>query len=257
VISDECKPLAGTDGDECIHALWTGAGLLGATGADPTWVYTPATSATYLTIKLWAGDHSWIFQDCLANVTIDLTPGGIGVATFSFEVGSLKTQADGETFPTVTYGTQTSLSAPIVQGSGTHVWDSGADADGAAKGLNSYSLSINNNLEKVPDSNQATGERVVLASRDITLASTVWVEAADTDFEYEELIKTTISTVTGTVQVGTVAVADAVINAYKIEMETPEVTSLKYNKIGDKLVAETTQTAVAASAGAEFTLTFN
>ena len=246
----EAKPLAGTDGDECVHALWLSAGFSGANGAAPTYVYTPASDPTYATIKLFVGDQAWIFEDCLSNVTIDLTPGGIGIATFSFEVGSLYSQSDGLAFPDVTYGSQTDQSAPVVQGASTHVWNQN-------RGFNTYSLSVNNNLERIPDSNQATGERVILASRGITLSSTMWIDSDDSDFEYEELIRETITATTGTVQVGTAAGDGALVNAYKIEMETPEVTSIKYNRLGSALVVETEQKAVGASSGSEFTLTFN
>jgi hypothetical protein len=244
------KPLDGTATDECVHALWTCAGFTGANGVAPVYEYDPSASPTYATIKLFAGDQSWVFMDALADVTIDLVAGEIGTATFAFSIGSLNAQADGVTFPTVTYGTQTSLSAPTVQGTSTHTWD-------VARGFNSYSLSIANSIEKVPDSNQTTGERVIQTGREITLDLTAWIDTADTDFEYDELVAEVISTTANTVQVGTAAGAAATINAYKIEMLTPEVTSLKYNRLGTDLVVEATLKAVAATAGEEFRLTFN
>jgi hypothetical protein len=246
-----CKPLAGMD------VLWESLCLEGANGAAPIYVYTPATGVTnkYLTIKLWAGDQSWVFMDALAGATIELTPGGIGVVTFNFEVGSLNAQADAVAFPTVTYGTMSTLSAPVVQTpttDDTHEWP-----DGTAKGFNTYSLSINTSLEKTPDSNQATGERIILAGREIALSQRTWILAADTDFEYEELIRTTISTSAIATQVGDIVGASGTCNAYKIELLEPEVTSLKYDRLGTALVVDSVVEARSDAAGGDFKLTFN
>jgi len=251
----ECKPLAGTATDECVYALWTSSGFTGANGSNPVYEYTPAAAATYATIKVWAGDQSWTFLDCLGNVVIDLTPGGTGIATFSYEVGSLYAQADAVTFPTVTYGTQSTLSAPVVQTpetDDTHEWP-----DGTAKGFNSYSLAVNNNLEKIGDSNQETGERVILTGREIALTQRTWILEADTDLEYEELILEVISTNAIATQVGDIGGAADTANAYKIEILEPEVSSIKYDRLGTELVVDSVVEARSDAAGGEFKLTFN
>ena len=246
-----CKPHAG------LHALWESLCLEGTNGSNPLYVYTPATGITdkYLTIKLFAGDQSWVFMDALASCVIDLPPGDIGVATFSFEVGSLNAQADGVTFPTVDYGTQSTLSAPVVQTPATddtHEWP-----DGTAKGFNSYSLAINTNLSKIPDSNQTTGERVILEGREIALTQRTWILEADTGFEYDELIRTTISTSAVATQVGDIAGSSETVNAYKIELLEPEVTSLKYDRLGTDLVVDSVVEARSDAEGGDFKLTFN
>jgi hypothetical protein len=249
----ECKPLAGDAGDECVHSLFLGAGFSGANGTPPVYEYTPAATPTYLTAKLWHGDVSFVYMDCLLNMSLVLTPGGIGVVTFSFSVGALNAQADGVTFPSVTYGTQTSLSAPRVRklASGDiHTW-------GTARGFNTYTLTVNNNPLKIPDAAQTDGFRYDLDNREIRLASNLWVEGADTDFEYEELIRDTITSTAITTQVGAIAGGTDTANAYQIYMGTPEVERAKYNKLGTKHVVDCTLKAVAASAGAQFKLTFN
>ncbi|GAG23953.1 unnamed protein product, partial [marine sediment metagenome] len=108
--ADAALPVAGLD------ALWRGSGLTGASGASPAWAYTPASSAEYITIKLWVSDHTFCFQDVLASVATDLVGGVVGITTFTFEVGSLAAQTSDVVHPTDTdYLTQASLSAPVVQ----------------------------------------------------------------------------------------------------------------------------------------------
>jgi hypothetical protein len=254
-VADECQPLAG------LHALWECSGLTGASGTTPAYKYTPAADSDYLTIKMWYGDHFWCFQDCMADVTIELVGGENGIATFAFQVGSLAPgaygQGDGVTWPTGVdvpdYGTQLSLSAPRVikpTASEAHEWSTD-------RGFNSYTLSIANSLERIPDSNQADGVRIVQNGREITLSERIWVDSADTDFEYEELIATAISTDTDWAQVGDPAGDAETVNAYLIEMETPEVIDMKHDRLGTDMVVDINLRAVAASAGAEFTLTFN
>jgi hypothetical protein len=251
----ECQPLNGTATDECVHALWLSAGLTGADGVAPVYEYTPAATPTYVTIKLFHGDHSFVYMDCLSSVTIDLTPGSVGAATFSFQVGSLNAQADGVTFPTVTYGTQTTLSAPVVKdytAQTTHTLSE-------ARGFNTYSLTLDNGLATYGDSNAADGQRVVFESRNVTLTSTIYLaeDTADSAWEYDKLVEAAFTSVADTTQVGLVAGATDTANAYLIEILENEIQSLKYNRIGTDTVAECVIEGRSDAAGGDFKLTFN
>jgi len=98
---------------------------------------------------------------------------------------------------------------------------------------------------------------VILTGREISLAQRTWILAADTDFEYEELIRETISTSAIATQVGDIAAGSETVNAYKIELLEPEVTGLKYDRLGTALVVDSVVEARSDAAAGDFKLTFN
>lgn len=244
--SGEALPLNGID------ALWQSAGLSGANGTAPIYVYTPRATAVYLTAKLWIGDLSFVFQDVIPNsVTIAHEAGGSGIATFDLAVGSLNAFSDGVTFPTINYTTQATLANPSIVGV-SHSW-------GQSRGFENLSVTITNSIETFGDSNvAATGTRQSQTSRVVTVDGRMYIATADSDFEYQQLVSTTAPTSDLSFQVGTVAGASDVINAYKIECNNLQPKSIKYDRTGTAMVVELSGAkCTATSAGGEFTLTYN
>ncbi len=244
--TDEAQPDAGID---ALHQM---AGLVGASGTSPTYVYTPQTSgAIYGTVKLWIADLSFVFQDCLVGTRgIACPPGDLAVITDDIEIGELAVAADGVTFPTFNYGTQATLSAPSVIGV-ANIWN-------ATRGFRSFDLEFANQVEDIEDSNQSTGFRKVQkAPREISAAASIYLQTADSDFEYQQSILTVAPTDAFTFQLGTVAGASDPLNAILIALNNPATDVLKYDRAGSVTVADVTLSARDGTAGAELTITYN
>lgn len=239
----QAKPLAGID------ALLLACGLSGANGTSPVYEYTPAGSTVYVTVKLWVGDLSYVFMDCVGTLTVVPTPGDIMLATVALQVGSLNAFADGVTFPTLNYGTQASLSAPIVQGV-SHTWST-------ARGFNELSITNENEIEEIEDSNQASGIRLVQNSRQFNVEGIVFVDSADSDFEHQNVIATAAPTADMTFQLGSVAGAGNTINGVKVELNNVQLETAKDVKLGTALAKQIAGYCTGASANSEFKLTFN
>lgn len=241
------------DANVGIDALWQLGGLEGANGTAPVYNYTPRADTKYGTLKLWVGDLSYVFQDCLCeSVEFDLTPAAVPKVTFNFAVGSHDpaTQfADGVSFPTFDYGTQQSVSAPSVVGV--------ANAWGQTRGWNTLAITIENNVDDTPDANQATGIRKAQTERTISVSGAFWVDSTDSDFGYQKTVGATAPTEDMTFQVGTAAGASDPINAFAMTLANLEVDSRKENRIGTALVEEIEAHCTATTAGGEFTLAYN
>lgn len=246
----EAQPLAGID------ATLQSLGLAGANGTAPVVAYTPVSGATvYSTIKLWIGDLSFVFTDCIVESgQVVFTPGGNGILTANFAVGTHDPAtdfADGVTFPTFDYTTQASLAAPTVEGV-NFTW-------GQVRGFNTLTLNIENTIEEAGDSNVAsTGLRQTQTRRMFTIDGTLYLDDGDSDFEYQGLVSSSAPTADLSFQVGDVAGAAEVLNAYLVEVNNLQAKAIKYNRIGTATVVELTGAkATATAAGGEFTLTFN
>jgi hypothetical protein len=246
----EAKPFLGLD------AIWESVGLDGANGTSPVYEYTPRATTIYTTAKLFVGDLSFVFQDCLVESTsIVFTPGGNGICTANFKVGSHDpaTQfADGVTFPTVTYGTQSTLAAPTVEGVAFAAF-------GQTRGFENLTINITNTVEEYGDSNvDTTGLRQSQTRRVITVDGTIYVATADSDAAYQNLVSTSAPTADLSFQLGTAAGATDTINAAKFEVNNLQNKDIKYNRIGTALAVELSGAkATSTTAGTEFKLTFN
>ncbi len=246
----EAKPFAGID------AIFQGAGLVGANGTNPLYEYTPLAGTTYLTIGLWVADLFYVFKSCVVeSLDIVLTPGENAIITANFLVGSHDpaTQlTDGVTFPTLDYGTMATLAAPTVDGLAF-------SAFGQARGFESMTITIANAIAKFKDSNVAlTGERQAQTGRVITANGTIYVAAADSKAAYDNVTGTTAPTADLTFQLGTIAGAAGVLNAFKVECNNLQAESIKHNEIGDVLAVEISNAkCTATAAGSEFKLTAN
>jgi hypothetical protein len=245
----ECKPVMGID------ALNLIAGLSGADGTAPIYTYTPAAAAVYATIKMWWGDLSFCWQDCIIGQRSTVyTPGNFGVRTDTIKLGAIVAAgvADGLVFTSPTPGFQTTMAAPTIEGI-VNTWS-------MERGWNELTISINNNIEEIGNCNVAdTGIKFVQKMpREITASvKGLWVGTTNSDYEYNQSKLSAAPTDGFTFQVGTVGVGDAQANAYKVTLENPAVDSLKYDRLGTDLVADVELSARDGSAAAEYTETYN
>lgn len=239
----QAKPLAGID------ALLLASGFSGANGTSPVYTYTPSATTTFATVKLWVADLSYVFMDCLVTFSLNPQPGDIALATFTISVGSLNAFADSVSFPTLDYGTQSSLSAPVVQGV-NHTWST-------TRGFNDLTITNSNSIAEIEDSNQATGIRLVQESRSFDVSGTLFVDGADSDFEHQNVVATAAPTADLSFQLGTVAGASDTINAVLVSANNVQLTSAKDVQLGTVLGKEIAGYTTGATANSEFTLTFN
>tara|TARA_B100001146_G_scaffold102210_1_gene90528 strand:+ start:7310 stop:8329 length:1020 start_codon:yes stop_codon:yes gene_type:complete len=248
--ADEAKPDAGID---ALHEM---AGLVGATGTNPEYDYTPRTSSTsggatkYGTVKLWVGDLSWVLKSCtVSSLRFTVQPSGIIIATAALQVGSVNTFADSVSFPTFDYGNQASLSANTVE-SVTTSW-------GSARGWESLEIEIANAIEFAQDSAAPDGRRLIQTGRRINTSARLFVASGDSDFEYQEAIRTDAPTADLAFQLGAAAGAGDEINAVNFDMRNLQVVSMKPAPVGEVLVAEIEGHSTATTAGEEAKFTYN
>jgi hypothetical protein len=245
----EAKPVKGID------ALNQIAGFAGANGTSPTYVYTPRATALYATIKMWWGDLSFCWQDCIIDTRSTVyTPGNFGVRTDSIRLGAIVAAgvADGIVFTSPTASFQTTMAAPSIVGL-AHTWS-------AERGWNEMTVTVNNNVEEIGDCNVAlTGIRLSQqAPREISASiKGLFVGNPDSDYEYNQSKLSSAPTDQLSFQVGTAAGATDQINAYLVELENPQTDKLKYDRLGTLLVADVDLSCRDGSAGAEFTETYN
>ena len=238
-----------------IWAIWRGLGMAGANGTAPVYEFTPEYATTYSTIKLWVGDLSYVFSDCLIeSASLVFTPGGNGLMTANIKVGThdpTSDFADGVTFPTVSYGMQNDMFAPTVEGV-NFTW-------GQVRGFESLTINIDNTVEEFGDSNvSTTGVRQAQTKRVITVDGTLYISATDSDFEYQNAVSTSAPTGDLSFQVGTPATSASTINAYKVEVNNLQAKSIKHNRIGTAMTVELSGAkATATAAGGEFKFTYN
>jgi hypothetical protein len=83
------------------------------------------------------------------------------------------------------------------------------------------------------------------------------VDSADTDFEYQELIKTTAPVADLSFQLGTPAGATDIVNAILFEASNLEVVDYKAQPTGTVFVVEFEGESTATAVGAEAKFTYN
>lgn len=240
----EAKPLPGID------ALLQIAGLVGTNGTAPIYTYTPSPTTKYATIKLWVEDMSFTLLGCTASDTKFEFLGGTSTKVIqTINVSSIHAQSDGVALPTFDYTTQSSLSAPVLKGAGFD-W-------GPIRGFRNLDITIANSLEEVEDSNQPEGLRVIQSDRSIDMSGQIYVDDADTDFEFQNLQGTVAPTNDATFQLGDIAAPTDTINGVAVAMNNIQADNTKSERIGDLLAWETTAHATGTVGGSEFSLSFN
>lgn len=248
------NPVVDADMDLATH--WPGMfGLLrGSWGAGAAWgggvghQWLPASLVPF-TAKIWVGGTSgdafctsYVLQDCFADLDIDFTPGGIAVATF--KIGGTRALRTGAvTIPTFNYGTQASVSAPTV--------DSAAFTWGPSRGFIDLKLSVVNQIQEFADSNVVGGISKRQASREISIAGTIYSDSADQDYEDTRLEATTAPTDDATFTIGDAATATNPVNAYFLSLNNLNVTKNSPEKVGPLLARKIEASCTGPTANSE------
>jgi hypothetical protein len=242
-------------------AIYQCAGLTESTGAAPPDIdYDPRATAVYATIKLWIGSGgtgmSYVFKDCIIeSLAWVLTPGGNCIETSSLKVGSLDTAAVGAAFPAVAYGTQASMAAPVVEGVTFNIFGQSTHS------FENLTITCQNTIEEYQDSAvTTTGIRQAQTRRQFLVDGTLYVTSDDVDAAYTEHVNTSVPTNDLTAQIGDpdVGGAETALNAFLFSVFNLEAKGIKFNRIGTATVVELSGCkATSATAGTEFSLTFN
>lgn len=242
--------------DAGIDELYGTAGLVGANGAAaPDYKYTPRATTEYSTIHLWVADLDFIFMDCLVeSLAIDFTPGGNGLVTATFKVGSVESYNDGVAFPTFTWGKQESMAAPTVEGVAFAAF-------GQTRGFENLSINIANQIEEYGDSNVATtGIRYSQTGRVITVDGRLYLNTTDSAAAHTELVNTSAPTADLSLQLGDpdVGGAETELNAALVNVNNLQPRNIKYDRTGAVAVVEIAGAkATSTTAGTEFMLEYN
>ena len=249
--ADAAQPDAG------IEALLGAAGLAGATGAaSPDYKFTPSASTEYATIKVWVGDLSFVFQDCLVDsLAIEFTPGAAALITANIKVGSVPAApVDGIGALTLTFGTQASLASPVVEGMAFAAF-------GQTRGFENLTVTIANAIEEFGDANvDVTGIRQSQKDRIITVDGRLYVNATSSDAAHLQLVNTSAPTDDLTMQLGNpdVGGAETELNAALVNVNNLQAKDIKYDRTGTALVVELSGAkATSTTAGTEFLLEYN
>lgn len=240
----EAKPDAGID------ALWQAVGWTGANGTNPVYEYTPA-SAQIITAKVWFAGLAWILKDLVGDWVISATPGEIATLTCTLS-GKIDGTPAAATFPTFTYGNQSSLSAPNVETTG-HNWGISAEV----RSFTAMEITGTNSIDEIPDSEASGGLRPVQTDRQIDIASTVFLSDTDLDFEIGQLLLTVEPTDQMDFRLGTAAGATDTINGVLMEVTNPEARLTALEKQGDNAAYAYELTAVDGVANNEMKITYD
>ena len=233
--------------DVGIESILRACGLIGAADSGVGWIYKPA-DALPLTMKVWISGIDYVFYDVLGDLSINYQGGEIPIATATL---AGKIQAIGiEAFPaTVTYGVQASVAAPPVE-SVAFTWD-------ALKGpVDSWTLSITNNLEEINDGNEPGGKKTRQVSRDIDISVTMMADTNDLDFELTELQRTAITASPLSFTVGSPGTGGNPVLAHKVLIDHPEIRSVEPTVVGGFLANTVSARAVDDTEGDELDLLF-
>ena len=159
--------------------LYAGAGFSTETEADPTTGYALG-DLTYLTFKVWRGDHSWTFPGCFLDPTWNFTPGEKATITWTVLCDDIVFDAN-DTFPTsLAYdgtgsaGGQQTAAPPVLKGAA-------AEIAGLTRGFQSGTLSLSNQSESYPDSNAANGVVFEQTGREIRFQGDWYADSTQTD----------------------------------------------------------------------------
>jgi len=240
-----------------IEAILESAGLVGSTGASGgEQDYDVKTGANiYTTWKIFHGDLSMVFSDCLVDsLSFKSTAGGFVIATADIKVGTFDTSggfANGVTFPTIDYEEMASLTGPKVVGANFMAF-------GETRGFTGdFEIKIASEIEEFGDSNVAvTGTRQAQTRRVISVNGVLYIDDGNTEAAYQNLINEEAPTTDIEFQVGTAS--DDPYNAFQFAINNVQAKDIKYNRVGTTLVVELNDAkATSTTGGTEFQLEMN
>ncbi len=236
------------DHEKGIDALLACCGLDGAaSGANPVvgWKYTPA-DVSLASIKIFDSGAYWVLRDVRGDITFELTPGEVAVATCTLQ--GIVDSAGVVTFPTVDYEEQASVAAPSVVETAT-AWS-------ATRGFLECSIAVKNNLEKAADSNSDVGYLIEQNGREITVDMTIRDDSSDVDYTRTNLVQAIAATDDLVFQVGDAAAAAAPAIAYQVECANLRVLSYTPAVAGKKAASQVSAVCTGLTDGSEFFLAF-
>jgi hypothetical protein len=238
-----------------LNALFRACGLSGSAWGSGVGHQLIPAAVLPITAKLWFGTSTTtvavVLRDLVADLDLVFTPGEVCLATFKMR-GNFHSRSKSETFPTFTYGLQTSISAPTIE-SVAHSWGIGA----AARGFSEGTIAITNGLDDVPDSNQATGKIPDQTEREITADWSLYLDDGDESYDFDRVGASTATTDDMGFTVGTPMVDNtSEVKAFRIGFSNPDHLSAEPIKIGGRAGAKVSARATGTSVNSEFTLTF-
>lgn len=174
-------PVAGEYNLTAMHeALLRGLGVLRGT---PTASQTPYAlgAPDFLTIKVWRGAQSWVFQDCkVAELALKLEPGNVVVASPTIVPGAV-IHRPADTFPTViSFGLNETTPPPVLQSAAAQI---GATVRGFLEGT----LTIANDYEDFSDSNLPRGKSFEQVGRTVTWEGNFYVDSTNLNQDFLNL----------------------------------------------------------------------
>lgn len=217
-------PITGLD------ALLEGMGLTGAAwGSGVGHQYVFATPNPISALVHVSGNR-WELLDCRVAGEIKHTAGAVPILTATIAVGSIKNRAKAALPTTLTYGEQSSVSAPKCKAVGFE-WPAADD-----RGFQEVSLQITPSIEEIGDSNATDGTILEVSSRAVRLVGTLWADdTTDAGYEYDQLIETASGNLDQlSFQVGTAMADTFPAEAYQIVAPKPENAKLDPVNLGTK-----------------------
>jgi hypothetical protein len=192
------------------------------------------------------------------TLSIEYTPGGIAVATAEFAVGSIKDPAltdvplSAVALPALTYGQQADVNTPPVE-SVAHAWQN-------TRGFQSLTLTVNNTVDDIPDSNAVDGIVKETSAREVTIEAELFVDGTGEGevYELEQAFADAVgdldalSFTVGTPE--TTGLLPAV--AHTVSIPTPELDETEPGKFGSKAGNTVSLIARAATANDELEIIF-
>jgi hypothetical protein len=251
VADADFQPSVGVDG------ILEAAGLAGTTwDGGIGYTYEPGGTNLMSALIYYYGNRLELLDCRVSSMSVNYTPGSIAIATAEIAVGSVKDPADNtattQALPDLTYGPQSSVSAPVIE-SINNVWSQD-------RGFSSLTLTVNNTIEEIPDSNAVAGRVFEISAQEFLIDATLFVDDDGDDevFALNQALATAngdlseFSFTVGTAQTSTSSPA----TAHKISLLDPELITTGPTKLGTKAGNVISLVGRSATANSEFDLTF-
>lgn len=222
-----------------LDAILRAAGMVGAATGTPGHEYTYGSDG-YVNLMgslvYYFGNRLELMDCRVATLAIDFTAGSIPIGTADVAVGSIKDPVLGDlplsvqALPsTLDYAEQATVSAPVVE--------SVAFGWGNTRGFQSATLTINNTIEDIGDSNQVNGIVKEITSRETLFEGTLFADDTSTAevYELEQLFNDADGDFDSlTFTVGTAASGSGAAKAFKVTIPKPELVDVAPQKLGSK-----------------------
>ncbi len=178
-VAADATPIMGID------ALLNGAGMTGADSGSDTWKYVFSDSTKPISALVYVSGMRLELLDCRVNLEISFEPGSVPIAEATIAVGSVKEQTVTAFPTTLTFGSQSSVSAPVVENLANQWQDT--------RGFSEGTLVIDNTIAEIPDCNQTDGGTVKeKTARSVSFEATLFSDDAGASawgYEYSQLVE--------------------------------------------------------------------